>query len=396
MVDHYRFDLNEDYLIVKVDHKGSQEAALFGGVEGNQQTDEYSNTFICQPSKVQYRPPARAYIPRLNGVVNALIENTEGPYAQIDDQGRYRTSFMFDLNHPSSDGSLPIRMIQPNAGSQYGQHFPLHEKVEVLLACVNGDPDRPVVVGSVPNPNNASPSTSQNRWQNVIRSWGQNELTFDDKQDAENILLKATKDHNRRVANNESISVGSDRTKSVGHDETTSIGNNRTEDVSADETITIGQNRTETVGADETITIGSNRMTSIGVNDTQNVTENRVVNIGSHLVETIGNNLSETVGGDVVISIGKNQTVNISQSETINIGKDQTISVGGKKKENVSGDVQMSATGKVAISSAKEIVLTVGASSITIKPDGVTISGPKISSTAIGIHEISGAMVKIN
>jgi type VI secretion system secreted protein VgrG len=51
---------------------------------------------------------------------------------------------------------------------------------------------------------------------------------------------------------------------------------------------------------------------------------------------------------------------------------------------------------KITISGAQEITIGVGPSSITIKPDGVQISGPKVSTTAVGINEISGALIKLN
>jgi hypothetical protein len=37
-----------------------------------------------------------------------------------------------------------------------------------------------------------------------------------------------------------------------------------------------------------------------------------------------------------------------------------------------------------------------GSSSISVKPEGATTSAPKIDSTAMGIHSISGAVIKLN
>jgi type VI secretion system secreted protein VgrG len=51
---------------------------------------------------------------------------------------------------------------------------------------------------------------------------------------------------------------------------------------------------------------------------------------------------------------------------------------------------------KISISASEEIVIGVGPSSIKIDPTGVSTGGPKITSTAVGVHEISGALVKIN
>ena len=53
-----------------------------------------------------------------------------------------------------------LRMAQPYAGENHGMHFPLHKGTEVLLTFIDGDPDRPIVQGAVPNAETSSPVTS--------------------------------------------------------------------------------------------------------------------------------------------------------------------------------------------------------------------------------------------
>jgi type VI secretion system secreted protein VgrG len=53
-------------------------------------------------------------------------------------------------------------MLQPHAGTGYGMHFPLHPGVEVAIAFEDGDPDRPLIVGAVPNAVTVSPVTRPN------------------------------------------------------------------------------------------------------------------------------------------------------------------------------------------------------------------------------------------
>ena len=52
-------------------------------------------------------------------------------------------------------------MAQPHAGEDYGHHFPLKPGVEVTVTFADGDPDRPIISGSVPNPVTGSPVTSR-------------------------------------------------------------------------------------------------------------------------------------------------------------------------------------------------------------------------------------------
>ena len=51
---------------------------------------------------------------------------------------------------------------------------------------------------------------------------------------------------------------------------------------------------------------------------------------------------------------------------------------------------------KITLAGTQEAKLQVGSSSVTVDAKGVSSGGPKISSAAVGIHEISGALIKIN
>ena len=128
-------------------------------------------------------------------------------------------------------------MAQPYAGSDYGMHFPLHKGVDVLLTFIGGDPDRPVISGSVPNPETGSPITGGNLTKSMMRSCGANELHFDDQEGEENIFLHGTKDW--------TVNITNDKKQTVGHDETMDVGNSRTKSV--------GVNQSETVGSDKTV-----------------------------------------------------------------------------------------------------------------------------------------------
>ena len=111
-----------------------------------------------------YRAPVdHTRRPQVSGVLTARIETTGGDYAYLDDQGRYRLKSLFDnADTKTGEASHPVRMLQHLAGANYGIHFPLHAGTEVLITCLNGDPDRPIILGSVSNPATQSPVTSAN------------------------------------------------------------------------------------------------------------------------------------------------------------------------------------------------------------------------------------------
>lgn len=198
---HFRQDFNADYLVTQVEHEGSQRAGLdVDSVQArpNGNTEpEYRNQFTCIPASVQYRPRRRTPKPEVPGVLTATVESAGGDYAYIDDEGRYRARMHFDERTDRSDGTktLPIRMSQPYSGSDYGMHFPNHADTEMLIAFENGDIDRPIALGTTPNPSNKSPAISENKMENILRTFGGNELLMDDTKEETRVKLNSANAH---------------------------------------------------------------------------------------------------------------------------------------------------------------------------------------------------------
>ena len=134
------------------------------------------HTYVCEftaiPFSVTYRPPRTVRWPRIEGLVNAIVDGDSGnrsTAAPLDDAGRYRVLLPFD--EAAADGgraSRLVRRVQPSAGAGYGMHFPLHIGTEVAVGHVNGDPDRPMIVGAVPNASTQSPVSGANAPQSRI------------------------------------------------------------------------------------------------------------------------------------------------------------------------------------------------------------------------------------
>jgi hypothetical protein len=129
----------------------------------------YWNEFSAIPVDVQFRPERRTPKPRLDGLLNGRIEGDGTNLPMLDDQGRYRVRIPFDLSGaPEGKGSRWVRMASPFGGDGDGMHFPLFPGTEVVLGCVNGDPDRPMILGAVPNPRNKNVVTNENPLVNRI------------------------------------------------------------------------------------------------------------------------------------------------------------------------------------------------------------------------------------
>lgn len=89
----------------------------------------------------------------------------------LDAEGRYRVQFPWPAHGLAAAGpSRWVRRVQMANGPDYGMHFPIHAETEVVIAHLDGDPDRPVIVGSVPNADHKSPVTSANSTEAIFRT----------------------------------------------------------------------------------------------------------------------------------------------------------------------------------------------------------------------------------
>jgi type VI secretion system VgrG family protein len=214
---HYKSMYNRSYLLTEVSHQGHQTGYLISGLKDIIGTyDEemfYVNTFTAIYSDAQFRPEHTIERPRISGTINAKIDAAaSGEYAELDEHGRYKVILPFDRSGRfGGKASAWFRMMQPYAGENQGMHFPLHKGTEVLLTFIDGNPDRPVIAGAVPNPETSSPINSLNQTKSVIQSGrspkdtsagagdararsnsdASNYIAFNDLDNSENILIQS-------------------------------------------------------------------------------------------------------------------------------------------------------------------------------------------------------------
>lgn len=194
---HYRDDWNSEFIITKIISCGSQK----GQYAVPQKLQSGDQLFECRfeaiPFDIEFRPVRKTPIPKISGIMSAKLESgSNDEYAFLDDHGRYRAKMLFDLSDKSNgEASLPIRLTQNYTGSGYGVHFPNHANTELLWSCVDGNVDRPIGLGTVPNPSQASPVAAKNKSHNLIRTASGNEILLDDKSNETQIVLKSSDLH---------------------------------------------------------------------------------------------------------------------------------------------------------------------------------------------------------
>ncbi|MEJ2041096.1 MAG: type VI secretion system tip protein TssI/VgrG, partial [Desulfosarcinaceae bacterium] len=181
--DHFRESFNAGYIVTAISHSGRQPLESAAGIDGTQSdASTYDNHFTCIPSGVDYRPPRRTPKPVIQGLMNAHVDAALlEKRAEIDEQGRYKLVMPFDLSGAAAGkASRFVRKAQPYGGQDMGMHFPLYKGTEVICGFVNGDPDRPIITGVVPNPLTASVVTSDNYTKNVVKTGHGSYLEFND------------------------------------------------------------------------------------------------------------------------------------------------------------------------------------------------------------------------
>lgn len=198
LVEHYRSDLNEEYLLTRIEHYGVHKHVMdaAGMKEEDEDIKPYSNSFVCIPAGTRYRPPRITPVPKIHGIMTGTVVG-DSDYAALDEFGRYRANIHFDLD---KTGSRQIRTSQPYTGKDdAGFHLPTHPGTEMVWSAIDGDPDRPFAIASGPNPNNPTTVAEENNSQHIYRTTSKNLYFIEDRQGIERITFHTPK-HNSLIS----------------------------------------------------------------------------------------------------------------------------------------------------------------------------------------------------
>jgi type VI secretion system secreted protein VgrG len=359
------FDADGDYLLTSVHHTARLTSADYRSGEGGE--FNYENTFTCIPFLLPFLPRQVIVKPTVHGTQTAVVVGPAGEEIFTDKYSRVKVQFMWDRQgKKDADSSCWIRVGTLWAGKQWGViHIPRIGQ-EVIVDFLEGDPDQPIIVGSVYNAEQMPPyKLPDNKTQSGVKSRSSksgtpanfNEFRFEDKKGHEQVYLHAEKNQDIEVENDETHWVGHDRTKRIDHDEFTQIGHDRTETVERNETITIQANRTETVDDNESISIGKNRTETVGKDETITIDENRTETVGKNETVSIGGDREHNIGKNDQLTVGKKIYVTAGDEITLNTGdasiimkKDGTIQIKGK-------DISIIGSGQIVAKAASDVVI---------------------------------------
>ncbi len=290
-----------------------------------------------------FRPPQVTPRPTIKGIQTAIVTGPAGEEVFTDEHGRIKVQFHWDRQGKKDDkSSCWIRVSQIWAGGAWGAVFLPRIGHEVVVDFIEGDPDRPLVVGSVYHGTNVPPyALPAEKTKSTIKSnsstggGGFNELRFEDKKGAEEIFLQGQKDWNILIKNDKSQEIGRDEALLVKHDRAKRVDNDQSESIGGHKSIDVAKTHTETIGQDETLMVGGNRSVSVTKSHTESVGGDQSVEVGGAQYTSVGKSKSETVGESSAESVGKSKSVSVDENYTVSVSKDMTVTVSKNDMEEV-------------------------------------------------------------
>jgi len=170
---------NRQYVLTAVEHRCRLSGALQSGEEAD--ALDYINSFECIPAATVFRPARLTPKPRIHGVQTAVVVGPPGEKIYPDSQARVKVQFHWDrLGKKDDKSSCWVRVSQNWGGNNWGGLFIPHVGQEVIVAFLEGDPDRPLITGRVYNAEQAPPlALPAKKTKSGLRDHGGNELLLE-------------------------------------------------------------------------------------------------------------------------------------------------------------------------------------------------------------------------
>lgn len=312
LYDHPIEELNQKYLVFSVSHSGTNNLLIEDGEA------KYSNDFRLKQEKFVYRAPLTTAPAQVRGPQTAIVVGPSENEVYTDNIGRIKVRFHWDrkvsgrdTNSQDDKASCWIRVAQMWAGNGYGTMFVPRVGMEVVVDFLEGDPDRPIVVGCVYSAKTVPPlNLPGEATRSTIKTLsskgggGFNELRFEDKKDSEEIFLHAQKDLQLRTGNDRTEFIAANADLTIGKDRSESIGENVNLEVGKNQAISVGVNRALTVGQEDYVTVGTQQHTHVGTNMAVTTGANLELNAGANYATTAGANIDMKAGINLVAEAG--------------------------------------------------------------------------------------------
>lgn len=344
LFDHPRTDQDAEYLVLQTQIDMQQAGYEAVGTDDTL----FLCRFVAQLYAEPFRPARTTRKPTVAGPQTALVVGSgDAGDFETDEYGRIKVQFHWDRRgKKNADSSCWLRVATPSAGNGWGMICLPRIGQEVVVAFLEGDPDQPLVVGSVYNaeqmppyelPAHATVSTRKSRSkQGATNDF--NELRFEDDPGSEYVLFHAQKDRLEFVEETLRAEIGIDEHRTVKGD--------RREKIEGVSHLTVLKEVRQKF--DDKFSL---KVTKDVLLDTQ----------GQHSMKAV-----------------KDITAEAGKSYSIKAGTDLHIKAG--KNVGVDGgmNVHIKAGMNVVIEGGMQLTIKAGAGSVVLGPDGVSITGPLV------------------
>jgi type VI secretion system secreted protein VgrG len=305
------------------------------------------------------------------GTQTATVVGNAGEEISADIYGRVKVQFAWDQ---AADMSRWARVMQPTAGNRWGTSFWPRVGQEVVVAFEHGNPDYPIILGSVygpaqpppylgggPDPKHSNdPKVSGFKSCSTTGGGGYNELRFDDTKGSEEVFIHAQRNLDVRVENDAMVNIGNDLNLTVGGQSAGVKKGNKNEEIYQNEEVKIHKDRVEWIGGCMYQRIG-------GIDG----------GVGDQYVD-IGSNRKQSIDKDDGLLVGGSRTSVIARNESLTVGVDRNIFVSGKNVLHAVGELHLQSDTKLIID-APHISIVVGGSFVDITPTSVSIVGAMVN-----------------
>ncbi len=229
----YRFKLinhpyaaqNGQYVLTKVSHDCEQSPSY---LSDHINSSAYQNQFTCiahGSGMAPFRPVPKTPQPIMRGSVTATVVGPAGEEIFTDKYGRVKVQFHWDRDGKNdADSSCWIRVAKDSAGNKWGTMYIPRVGQEVIVDFIEGDPDQPIITGSVYNPE-TMPHYELPKYKTLsyIKTRtspddgkGFNELRFEDKAAKEQVFIRSQKRMDVRARGSLYETCGGNRQEVIG------------------------------------------------------------------------------------------------------------------------------------------------------------------------------------
>mgnify|MGYP000504192527 CR=1 FL=1 len=322
-------------------------------------------------SQIPFRLPL-VEKPRILGPQTAWVVGEGDEEIFTDKYGRIKVRFHWDRADPDNkNSSCWVRVAQPWAGNRWGAFSIPRVGSEVVVEFLYGDPDRPLVTGSVYSGENLPPySLPKHKTRSGIKTRSTkgaspanfNEIRFEDKKGQEELHIQAERDLTALVKHDQTVHINGSRSVTVKNgDSLHVVGSNKSAIVEGGYVIKADKNFTLKVGYPNLHMPNEHSCFQLGYS-------NLLDEMPSGIIRLFAENEIRLKCGQASLSLKKDGTIEM-QGTILRLFGTETI-------EENSGDVNLTLTAEGNAAELKGTSINITANDkIFAKGKDVTIEG---------------------